>query len=56
MFGMESGVLFNSVVSCCVLLWMMFRAGSPGTEVKRAFTSYDDIVSPVEFGLIWPFL
>ena len=36
--GMESGVLFGSVVSCCSLLCMMFRAESAGTDVKRAFT------------------
>ena len=62
MLGMEIGVLFGSVVSCCNLLCMMFRAGSTGTEVKRAFMSYDDIVSPLNldgFGLfykVWAFL
>ena len=56
MLQMESGVLFGSVVSCCSLLCMMCRAGSTGTDVKRAFTSYDDMVSPVLFGWVWPLL
>ena len=38
-FGMESGVLLWSVVSSCSLLCMMVRAGSTGTEVKRALMS-----------------
>ena len=55
MLGMDSGVLFGSVVSCS-LLCMMFRAGSTGTDVNRAFTSYDGMVPLVVFGWIWPLL
>ena len=44
--GMERGVLLWSVVSCCILLCILFRAGSTGTEVKRAFMSNDDMVFP----------
>ena len=38
MLGMENGVLLGSVVSCCSLLCIMFRAGSTGITVKNAFT------------------
>ena len=56
MLGMENGLLLGSVVFCCNLLCMMFGAASTGTEVKRASTSYDDMVSPFVFGWIWPLL
>ena len=46
MLGMESGVLFGSLASCCSLLCMMCRTGSTGTNVKRAFTLYDDVAFP----------
>ena len=48
MLGMKSGVLLGNVASCCSLLCLMFRTGSTGTEVKRAFMSYDDMVSPCD--------
>ena len=54
MLGMESGVLFCSLVSCCSLLCMIFRARSTGTEVKRSFTSCVDMVSPIVFGWTKP--
>ena len=46
MLRMESGVLFGSVASSCSLLHMMLKVGSSGTNVKRAFALYDDMVSP----------
>ena len=45
MLGMESGVLLGTVMSCCSLC-MMLGVGSAGTEVKRTFTTYGDMVSP----------
>ena len=59
MLGMESGVLSGTVVSCCSLLCMMFRARSTGAKVKRAFMSYDDMVPPLYldgFGLFYKVL
>ena len=49
MLGMESGVLLCSVVFWFSLLCMMFRAGFTGTEVDRAFTSYNDMFPSVVF-------
>ena len=46
MLWVESAVLLRSVVPCHYLQHMMFRAGSNGTEEKRAFTSYEEIHSP----------
>ena len=53
---LDSGVLLCSVISCCNLPHIMFREGSPGTDARRALTSYKDMLSPVAIGCILPVL
>ena len=44
---MDIEVLLWSCESCCSLCLMMEITGSTGTDVKTAFTSYDEMHSPL---------
>ena len=41
--GIEMDVLFRSSAYCCSLFLMMLVAGSSGTDINSALTSYDVI-------------
>ena len=45
-WGMDIWVLWGSVGSCLHFCWTMLIAGSTGTEVNKALTSYKEMTSP----------
>ena len=45
-WGMDMEVLCGRVVSCCSLCLTIWMEGWTGTEVNRALTSYDVMLSP----------
>ena len=44
--AMYMEVLCGRVLSCCSLCLTIWMAGCTGTDVKRAFTSYEVMISP----------
>ena len=46
-WGMDMAVLCGRVLSCCSLFLTICMAGWTGTEVKRALTSSEVMLSPV---------
>ena len=45
-WGMDMAVLCGRVLSCCSLFLTIWMAGWTGTEVKRALTSNEVMLSP----------
>ena len=45
-WGIDMAVLCGRVLSCCSLFLTMWMAGWTGTEVKRALTSNEVMLSP----------
>ena len=45
-WGMDIAVLCGRVLSCCNLLLTIWMAGWTGTEVNRALTSKEVMLSP----------
>ena len=52
-WAMDMEVLCGSVVSCCSLCLTIWMDGCTGTDVKRALTSYEVMISPASNFLPW---